>query len=77
MNGNRRQLLEAIWNVTQELERLVNEAPGLTHPDVIAVSRKLDQLVMEWYRRAGDKSSPRCSGARGGESQEGGVGEPG
>lgn len=68
MNGSRRQLLEAIWIVTQELEQLAKTAPGLTHPDVIAVSRKLDQLVMEWYRRAEDKS---------GESQEGGVEGPG
>ncbi len=77
MNGSRRQLLEAIWIVTQELEQLAKTAPGLTHPDVIAVSRKLDQLVMEWYRRAEDKSGAQCSGAHAGESQEGGVEGPG
>lgn len=58
MDWMSRQLLESIGNATQDLERLGHEAPRLSDPGVVAMSRKFDRLVMEWYRRSEGKACP-------------------
>jgi hypothetical protein len=37
---------------------------GMTHPDVVAVSQQLDELIMDFYRnrQAGGRSSARGGG---------------
>jgi len=50
-------LAEHIEELRQELYRLT-QTEGLTHPRVLAVSRQLDQLIVEWHRQRQPPASP-------------------